>query len=120
MQAGFHQNSCVIHKVAAPYGLSHTHDYMRTYPTMTLQFCQQMANYVARPCSENVDIQVNFGSGTEGKEQGTATSGYLHIATDIRKIRAVRLFWRSGRRDSNPRQPAWEAGTLPTELLPHQ
>src|SRR5262249_1827542 len=22
------------------------------------------------------------------------------------------------RRDSNPRQPAWEAGTLPTELLP--
>ena len=26
-------------------------------------------------------------------------------------------FW-SGRRDSNPRQPAWKAGTLPTELLP--
>ncbi len=25
---------------------------------------------------------------------------------------------RSGRRDSNPRQPAWEAGTLPAELLP--
>ena len=25
----------------------------------------------------------------------------------------------SGRRDSNPRQPAWKAGTLPTELLPH-
>ena len=25
----------------------------------------------------------------------------------------------SGRRDSNPRQPAWEAGTLPAELLPH-
>src|SRR5919202_1590196 len=24
----------------------------------------------------------------------------------------------SGRRDSNPRQPAWKAGTLPTELLP--
>lgn len=28
------------------------------------------------------------------------------------------LFW-SGRRDSNPRPPAWEAGALPTELLPH-
>ena len=27
------------------------------------------------------------------------------------------LLW-SGRRDSNPRQPAWKAGTLPTELLP--
>ncbi len=26
----------------------------------------------------------------------------------------------SGRRDSNPRQPAWKAGTLPTELLPHR
>jgi integrase/recombinase XerD len=25
---------------------------------------------------------------------------------------------KSGRRDSNPRQPAWKAGTLPTELLP--
>ena len=25
----------------------------------------------------------------------------------------------SGRRDSNPRQPAWKAGTLPAELLPH-
>jgi hypothetical protein len=24
----------------------------------------------------------------------------------------------SGRRDSNPRRPAWKAGTLPTELLP--
>ncbi len=24
----------------------------------------------------------------------------------------------SGRRDSNPRQPAWEADTLPTELRP--
>ena len=24
----------------------------------------------------------------------------------------------SGRRDSNPRQPAWKAGTLPAELLP--
>jgi hypothetical protein len=27
------------------------------------------------------------------------------------------LVW-SGRRDSNPRRPAWKAGTLPTELLP--
>lgn len=26
----------------------------------------------------------------------------------------------SGRRDSNPRQPAWEAGALPTELLPQR
>ena len=25
----------------------------------------------------------------------------------------------SGRRDSNPRQPAWKAGALPTELHPH-
>ena len=25
----------------------------------------------------------------------------------------------SGRRDLNPRQPAWEAGTLPAELRPH-
>ncbi len=25
----------------------------------------------------------------------------------------------SGRRGSNPQQPAWKAGTLPIELLPH-
>src|SRR4051794_38705957 len=30
-----------------------------------------------------------------------------------------RFIGKSGRRDSNPRQPAWKAGTLPTELLPH-
>lgn len=28
------------------------------------------------------------------------------------------LLW-SGRRGSNPQQPAWKAGTLPIELLPH-
>ena len=27
------------------------------------------------------------------------------------------ILW-SGRRDSNPRQPAWKAGTLATELRP--
>src|SRR4029077_7513891 len=38
---------------------------------------------------------------------------------DSRRVRETRHRndW-SGRRDSNPRQPAWEAGTLPTELLP--
>src|SRR5215204_1019440 len=30
-----------------------------------------------------------------------------------------RFYW-SGGRDSNPRQPAWEAGTLPTELPPRR
>ena len=36
------------------------------------------------------------------------------------KTRCIRrvLKLKSGRRDSNPRQPAWKAGTLPTELLP--
>lgn len=28
-------------------------------------------------------------------------------------------FKKSGRRGSNSRQPAWKAGALPTELLPH-
>ena len=28
--------------------------------------------------------------------------------------------WWSGRRDSNPRHPAWKASALPTELLPRQ
>ena len=28
------------------------------------------------------------------------------------------IFNESGKRDSNPRHPAWEASTLPTELLP--
>ena len=29
------------------------------------------------------------------------------------------MFFISGRRDSNSRQSAWKADTLPTELLPH-
>ncbi len=33
------------------------------------------------------------------------------------KVKQNQLLW-SGRRDSNPRQPAWKAGTLPAELLP--
>ena len=30
------------------------------------------------------------------------------------------LHKKSGRRDSNSRQPAWKADALPTELLPHE
>ena len=33
-------------------------------------------------------------------------------------FRVVMRFFRSGGRDSNSRQPAWKAGTLPTELPP--
>ena len=33
-------------------------------------------------------------------------------------VNSLKLESWSGRRDSNPRQPAWKAGTLPTELLP--
>jgi hypothetical protein len=36
----------------------------------------------------------------------------------ILAARPVILYLWSGRRDSNSRQPAWKAGTLPTELLP--
>src|ERR1035437_8410931 len=34
------------------------------------------------------------------------------------RIRALKVGKWSGRRDSNPRHSAWEADTLPTELLP--
>ena len=36
----------------------------------------------------------------------------------ILAARPLILYLWSGRRGSNPRQPAWKAGTLPTELLP--
>ena len=36
----------------------------------------------------------------------------------ILAARPIILYRWSGRRDSNPRPPAWKAGTLPTELLP--
>ena len=36
----------------------------------------------------------------------------------ILAARPIILYLWSGRRDSNSRQPAWKAGTLPTELLP--
>ena len=38
----------------------------------------------------------------------------------LRALSERRSSEKSGRRDSNPRQPAWKAGTLPTELLPHE
>jgi hypothetical protein len=34
------------------------------------------------------------------------------------RYRVARQTRQSGTRDSNPRHPAWEAGTLPTELVP--
>ena len=37
----------------------------------------------------------------------------------IRLIFVRHVEW-SGKRDSNPRPPAWEASALPTELLPHE
>ena len=44
--------------------------------------------------------------------------GVLPFST-IKKEPIKGSFKWSGRRDSNPRQPAWKAGTLSTELLPH-
>ncbi len=40
------------------------------------------------------------------------------VANPMAKNRAMCLRCLSGTRDSNPRHPAWEAGTLPTELVP--
>jgi hypothetical protein len=37
----------------------------------------------------------------------------------VRGVKFLPKIW-SGRRDSNPRPSAWEADTLPTELLPHR
>ncbi|MEA2529844.1 MAG: hypothetical protein QOG89_1488, partial [Thermomicrobiales bacterium] len=37
----------------------------------------------------------------------------------VSNLAYLRGFLGSGGRDSNPRQPAWKAGTLPTELPPH-
>ena len=34
--------------------------------------------------------------------------------------RSLEAWYWSGRRDSNPRQPAWRAGALPAELLPRR
>ncbi len=56
---------------------------------------------------------------------GSATFGRRHRAKPTRRRQhgleqsKETPFDRSGRRDSNPRQPAWKAGTLPPELLPH-
>ena len=36
-----------------------------------------------------------------------------------KKASGAEAFSGSGKRDSNPRHPAWEAGALPTELFPH-
>ena len=42
----------------------------------------------------------------------------LHLKQPLISHEEERSTRKSGRRDSNPRQPAWKAGTLPTELLP--
>ena len=39
---------------------------------------------------------------------------------DIKKTPLLGVFLVSGRRGSNSQQPAWKAGTLPIELLPHK
>ena len=39
---------------------------------------------------------------------------------DIKKTPSKGVFLVSGRRGSNSQQPAWKAGTLPIELLPHK
>jgi hypothetical protein len=46
--------------------------------------------------------------------------GVLWVGVQRRQPTASpQSFW-SGTRDSNPRHPAWEAGTLPTELVPRR
>ena len=41
------------------------------------------------------------------------------FSTHKQKSLRTEAFSGSGKRDSNPRHPAWEAGALPTELFPH-
>lgn len=41
------------------------------------------------------------------------------IRDNTKAVRRKSLLDKSGRRDSNPRHPAWEASALPTELRPH-
>ncbi len=58
-----------------------------------------------------------------GFEPSTPTLARLCSTTELRPhinnmYKDGLLKW-SGRRDSNPRQPAWKAGTLATELRPH-
>ncbi len=48
----------------------------------------------------------------------TLTPLACHEAACSEPVKRRFIAW-SGRRGSNPRQPAWKAGTLPTELLPH-
>ena len=47
----------------------------------------------------------------------------LELGIRVLQTRALPLgyaaLW-SGRRDSNPRHPPWQGGTLPAELLPHK
>ena len=70
----------------------------------------------AQPIPDIANLALNYvlpPAGAHTPVPGKAAWDYLEHRKGIFSI-----FW-SGRRDSNPRQPAWKAGTLPTELLPH-
>ena len=62
-----------------------------------------------------------FRIGTQWQDAGSnkhcETVNYANDTTYSISAKQIIDFW-SGRRDSNPRRPAWEAGILPTELLP--
>jgi len=63
--------------------------------------------------SQNMTIADQIGQRSEGDD--TTEKSNKRLASRVFSAKS-----KSGRRDSNPRHPAWEASALPTELRPHR
>src|SRR3989440_7490757 len=80
--------------------------------------CSGQRKIFVRQCAKWQDVAVHLF--TQHKTACLLTLSPLacHEAACSEPVKRRFMRW-SGRRGSNPRQPAWKAGTLPTELLPH-
>ena len=71
----------------------------------------------ATPAAAGSRSRARIAPGTEGEPSCRYPFCLDHADTIIATPQACKRGW-SGRRDSNPRHPAWKASALPTELLP--
>ena len=72
-----------------------------------------------KPCDILPLIPVIKGAGCEIIELKEPYRDIIVCSRDIYKD-IIRIFWWSGRRDSNPRHPPWQGGALPAELRPQE
>ncbi len=91
--------------------------YIQIAKVLQNKVCKFLQNLIILDGSNK---RVKSGNSLRNKRaQDRTRTGDLVLTKDVLCLLSYlgKNIW-SGRRDSNPRHPAWKAGTLPTELLP--